>query len=42
MNAVNNPLVPMKALRNPPSLTGSAAKNKKPHIAAIIVEIKLI
>ena len=38
IKAVNNPLVP----KNPPSLAGSAAKNKKPQIDASIVEIKLI
>ena len=41
-NAVNKPLVPINALKNPPSLAGSEAKNKNPHIAASIVEIKLI
>ncbi|CRG02686.1 Uncharacterised protein [Streptococcus pneumoniae] len=42
IKAVNNPLVPKNAFKNPPSLAGSAAKNKKPQIDASIVEIKLI
>ena len=41
MKAVNRPFVPMKAVKNPPSLAGSAA-SKKPTIEANIVEMKLI
>ena len=42
MKAVNRPFVPMKAVKNPPSLAGSAAMSKKPTIEANIVEMKLI
>ena len=42
MKAVSNPLVPMNAVKNPPSLAGSAAMSKKPTIEANIVEMKLI
>ena len=42
MKAVNKPLVPIKALKKPPSLAGSAAMIKKPAIEANIVEMKLI
>ena len=42
IKAVNNPLVPMNAVKNPPSLAGSAAMSKKPTIEANIVEMKFI
>ena len=42
MKAVKRPLVPMKAVRKPPSLAGSAAMRRKPTIEASIVDKKLI
>ena len=38
MKAVNRPFVPMKAVRMPPSLPGSAAMSRKPTIEASMVE----